>query len=71
MRKGEKLRQLRFYFAIPFLVFGILMLSVPSFGVDTVCTVFGTLLSAVALTEFFLFFLLTQSPPYLCDLRPK
>ena len=55
MRKGEKLRQLRFYFAIPFLVFGILMLSVPSFGVDTFCTVFGTLLSAVALTEFFLF----------------
>ena len=55
MRRGEKLRQLRFYIAIPFLVFGILMLAVPSFGVDTVSTVFGALLSIFGLAELFLF----------------
>lgn len=55
MRKEEKIHLIRYYLAVPLLVFGILMLAVPSFDVNTVCTVFGALLSVFGLAELFLF----------------
>ena len=55
MRKEEKIHLVRCYLAVPLLVFGILMLAVPSFDVDTVCTVLGALLSGLGLSELFLF----------------
>ena len=55
MLKEEKIYQIRFFSAFPVLVFGLLMVVVPSFTAYTVCTVVGALLSLVGLVELVLF----------------
>ena len=55
MRNEGKIRQIRYFSAVPLLVFGILMLAVPSFSTETVSTVLGGIFSALGLVELFLF----------------
>ena len=54
MKEG-KIRQLRYFSAVPLLTFGILLLAVPSFTVQTISTVLGSIFSILGLVEMFLF----------------
>lgn len=55
MRKEGKIRRIRYCLAFPTLIFGVLMLAVPSFDTYTACKALGALLSVLGLSELFLF----------------
>lgn len=55
MKRESKIRQIRYFSAVPLMIFGLLMVVLPNRSLNAVSTVFGAICSVIGLVELFLF----------------
>ena len=55
MKRESKIRQIRYFSAVPLMIFGLLMVVLPNRSLNAVSTVLGAICSMIGLVELFLF----------------